>query len=238
MEHTIIPKPLTRSDFKLLSDESGEREKSHKGFSLKQLDFISCDNVWKVIMNNSRFSIKDVERFFFVFVQRGRWERISCLIEVWIYFYWHHLLAVLPLAAVWWCHPCWSWADFCHLLHNSSGQPHGLSPSMQGKRSLTGSYIECVLQEYGSAIHMQGLRSKILQSNIKSASLIMKINKLNNTLTSSWRNSWVMEAIWGALDDCNTQFSFFSSSCTLSAPLRSTDSNSAKLHSHRPQSAQ
>lgn len=66
---------------------------------------------------------------------------------------------------------------------------------------------------------------------------MMKISELRNTLMSSWRKSWIMAAIWGALDDCSTKFSLFSSSCTFSAALVSTDSNSAKLHSRTPESA-
>lgn len=53
---------------------------------------------------------------------------ISNLANNWHRNEWPHLLGVLALAAVWWCHLSWSWADFCRLSRNSSGQPHGPSP--------------------------------------------------------------------------------------------------------------
>lgn len=51
---------------------------------------------------------------------------------------------------------------------------------------------------------------------------------------SSWMNNWIIAMIWGALRDCNTSFSLFSSSATVSSPWRSADSTSAKLYSWRP----
>lgn len=52
---------------------------------------------------------------------------------------------------------------------------------------------------------------------------------------SSWWKSWIMATICGALHDCSTKFSPFSSTSTLSAPWSLTDSTSAKLHSCRPE---
>lgn len=56
-------------------------------------------------------------------------------INIWLQFKsWLYLALALPLAAVWLYHPYWSWVDSCHLLQNSSGQLHGLSPKGRSER--------------------------------------------------------------------------------------------------------
>lgn len=57
-----------------------------------------------------------------------------------------------------------------------------------------------------------------------------------NTRMSSWWKTLMMDASWGALAVCRTKSSPFSSSCTWFAERTWTDSISAKLHPHRPQS--